>query len=323
MRNVLVTGGAGFIGHHLCRYLKGLGYQVYGVDIKPLEESWGNPTDYDVYEQVDLRNYLSAHKLMFMGEFDDVYALAADMGGMGFIGEESNNMAIMRNNSLININTLNTAKRCGVSRYLFTSSACVYPEHLQLATDASPLKEHDAYPALPDTVYGWEKLFSEILASQYAPYMDIRIARFHNIFGPEGSWDDGREKLPAAACRKVAMAKGDHDIEVWGDGEQTRSFCYIDDCLEMLYALMNSDYDQPLNIGTDRSVTVNEMFDIVADIAGIKISKVHDLTKPQGVRGRNADLSLMKKVLGIEPIYTLEAGLEKTYRWIAEELNNG
>ena len=252
---------------------------------------------------------------------DEVYALAADMGGMGFIS--AHHAEILYNNSLINLNTIEAARVHDVSRYLYTSSACIYPEHLQTEADVKPLREEDAYPAAPQDAYGWEKLVSERLCTHYREDygLDTRIVRFHNIFGEKGTWEGGREKAPAALCRKIATAKltGNPEIEIWGDGEQTRSFCYIEDCVEGLYRLMRSDFVEPLNLGQDRMVSINELADIVASIAGIEIVKKH-IDGPMGVRGRNSDNSKLKSVLGWEPQVSLEAGLDRTYKWIEEEV---
>jgi GDP-D-mannose 3',5'-epimerase len=248
---------------------------------------------------------------------DEVYALAADMGGMGFIS--ANHAAILHNNALINVHTLEAARTNGVRRYLYTSSACIYPEYRQMAAEVTPLKEEDAYPAQPQDAYGWEKLIAERLCLYYrGEYgLETRIVRFHNIFGPYGTWQGGREKAPAALCRKVAVAKltGNPQVEIWGDGEQTRSFCYIDDCITGLYKLMRSDYPAPLNLGQDRLVSINQLVDIIAEIAGIRIVKKH-IPGPQGVRGRNSDNTRLRQVLGWEPEVCLEEGLARTYPWI-------
>jgi nucleoside-diphosphate-sugar epimerase len=313
---VLVTGAGGFIGSHLVSFLKEKGYWVRGVDIKEPEFS---STDADEFQLLDLRRWENC--LAASEGIDEVYALAADMGGMGFIS--SHHAQILHNNSLINIHTLDAAREAGVKRYLYTSSACIYPEHLQTAADVVPLKESDAYPAYPQDAYGWEKLITERLCTHYAEDYGIetRIVRFHNIFGPLGTYEGGREKAPAAMCRKIANAKltGDHEIEIWGDGEQTRSFCYIDDCLEGIYRLMHSDYREPLNLGQDRMVTINQLADIVANIAGIEVTKRH-VDGPQGVRGRNSDNSKLREVLGWEPQVSLEDGLAATYSWIEAQL---
>ena len=313
---ILVTGAGGFIGNHLITYLKGKGYWVRGVDIKHPEFS---ETDADEFELLDLRrwdNCLQATRGM-----DAVYALAADMGGMGFIS--SNHSQILHNNTLINVHTLDAARVNGIKRYLFTSSACVYPEYLQEEANVKPLKEEDAYPAQPQDAYGWEKLIIERLCSHYRDDFGIetRIVRFHNIFGPLGTWEGGREKAPAALCRKIAEAKltGNPEVEIWGDGEQTRSFCYIDDCLTGIYKLMQSNYHIPLNLGQDRLVTINELADIIAGIAGVQIEKKH-VTGPQGVRGRNSDNSRLRKVLDWEPEISLEEGFAHTYPWIEENV---
>jgi nucleoside-diphosphate-sugar epimerase len=243
------------------------------------------------------------------------------MGGMGFIS--AHHALILYNNSLINLHTLESARVNGVSRYLYTSSACIYPEHLQEHANVTPLKEDDAYPAYPQDAYGWEKLVSERLCMHYRDDYGIetRTVRFHNIFGEKGTWDGGREKAPAAMCRKIANAKltGNNVIDIWGDGEQTRSFCYIDDCVEGIYRLMRSDHHEPLNLGQDRMVTINELADIIANAAGTTIQKKH-IDGPQGVRGRNSDNTKLREVLGWEPAISLEDGLAKTYSWIEKEV---
>lgn len=315
MKKVLVTGAGGFIGHHLVKYLKAKRYWVRGVDIKPPEYE---QTAGDEFELLDLRRW--AECLQAVRGIDEVYNLAADMGGIGFI--ESHKAQIMHNSVLINMHMLEAARVQGASKFLFTSSACIYPGYKQNSPDVTPLKEADAYPADAEDGYGWEKLFTERQCRHYWEDYGLKtyVLRFHNIFGPLGTYEGGREKSPAAICRKIAVAKPDDEIEVWGDGHQTRSYCYVEDCVEGIYRLMQSDFHDPLNLGQDRLVSINQLVDIVAEIAGKRIRKRHDLTKPQGVRGRNADLTLMKKTLGWEPRVSLEEGLTETYKWIREQL---
>lgn len=312
----LVTGAGGFIGNHLVACLKTQGYWVRGVDTKLPEYG---ASEADDFELLDLRGWDNC--LRATRDVEEVYALAADMGGMGFI--TTHHAEILYNNALINFHTLEAARLNGVRRYLYSSSACIYPDYLQESADVKPLKEEDAYPAQPQDAYGWEKLITERLCQHYqADYgMETRIVRFHNIFGPLGTWQGGREKAPAAMCRKVAMAKlaGDTEIEIWGDGEQTRSFCYVDDCVEGIYRLMRSDYREPLNLGQDRLLSINELADIIADIAGVRITKRH-IAGPQGVRGRNSDNTRLRDVLGWEPQVPLEEGLSRTYKWIEGEV---
>jgi len=313
---ILVTGAGGFIGHHLVRYLKNKGYWVRGVDIKYPEFS---PKDEaDEFLLLDLRDFRNAQEAV--KGVDKVFALAANMGGIGFITEVK--AEVMRDNVLINVNIAEASRLAGVKRLFYSSSACIYPTYKQEDADVTALKESDAYPADPDNEYGWEKLFSERLYKSYhEDYgLEVRIARFHNIYGPEGTYDGGREKAPAALSRKIAKAKDNDTIEVWADGQQTRSFCYIDDCLEGVYRLMESDYREPLNIGSDRLVTIDEMVDIIAKIANKNIGKNHLLDKPQGVRGRNSDNTLCQQVLGWTPKVSLEEGLVPTYKWIEGEV---
>lgn len=312
MPTALVTGAGGFIGHHLVTFLKAQGYWVRGVDIKLPEYT---ETDADEFQVLDLRRW--ANCLEATRGIDEVYALAADMGGMGFIS--AHHADILHNNVLISTHTLEAATKNGVQRYLYTSSACVYPDYKQKTADVTPLREEDAYPAEPQDAYGWEKLITERLCMHYGleKGIETRVVRFHNIFGPYGTWDGGREKAPAALCRKVAVAKltGDNAVEIWGDGEQTRSFCYIDDCVQGIFKLMRSDYREPLNLGQDRLISINGLADLVADIAGVRIEKRH-ISGPQGVRGRNSDNTRLRDVLGWEPSISLEEGLARTYPWI-------
>lgn len=315
-KKVAVTGAGGFIGHHLVTYLRKKGYFVRGIDLKLPEYK---TSDADEFLLLDLRkkeNALEATKGV-----DYVYALAADMGGMGYIS--SHNALILYNNATINLNTLESARINKVKRLFYSSSACIYPEYKQIKANLAPLKEEDAYPAQPQDAYGWEKLFTELIAQYYKEDygLETRVARFHNIFGPFGTWDGGREKAPAAICRKVAVAKlaGKNEIEIWGDGKQTRSFCYIEDCTKGIYKLMMSDFSEPLNIGQDRMVTIDQLVDIISEIAGVKLKKNH-IPGPQGVRGRNSDNSKLKEILKWEPEISLEKGLEKTYKWIEKQV---
>ena len=316
MTRILVTGAGGFIGHHLVSYLKRRGDWVRGVDrVRPHYA----PSDADDFRELDLREPAAAREAV--SGVDHVYALAADMGGMGYIS--ANHARILHDNASINLNTLDAARQANVARYLFTSSACVYPEFKQTDALVTPLKEDDAYPAQPQDAYGWEKLIAERLCTHYREdyALETRIVRFHNIFGPLGTWMGGREKAPAAMCRKVAVAKitGATEIEIWGDGEQTRSFCYIDDCVDGLVRLMASDYQEPLNLGQDRLVSINQLADLVCSIAGVTLARRH-VEGPQGVRGRNSDNTRLRAVLGWEPRVSLEDGLARTYTWIEEEV---
>jgi GDP-D-mannose 3', 5'-epimerase len=297
-------------------WLKERRYWVRGVDVKHPEFA---ASEADEFELRDLR--LWEQCLAATRDVDEVYALAADMGGMGYIS--SHNAEILRNNALISVHTLEAARLNGVKRYLYSSSACVYPEYLQTEAHVRPLREEDAYPAQPQDAYGWEKLVTERLCTYYREDFDIetRIVRFHNIFGPLGTWDGGREKAPAALCRKIARAKlsGNPELTVWGDGQQTRSFCYIDDCVKGIHMLMQSDYRDPLNLGQDRMVSITELADIIAGIAGIQVVK-RFVPGPQGVRGRNSDNARLRQVLGWEPEVSLEDGLARTYSWIEDQV---
>jgi GDP-D-mannose 3',5'-epimerase len=312
---VLVTGAGGFIGHHLVTYLKQRGYWVRGVDLKEPEYT---DTDADEFQLLDLRRWDDC--LVATRGVDQVYALAADMGGMGFIS--SNHATILRNNALINLHTLEAARINGIGRYLFSSSACIYPDHLQTDAEVKPLKEEDAYPANPQDAYGWEKLVAERLCEYYTGEYGLvtRTVRFHNIYGPYGTYDGGREKAPAALCRKVALAEPGEDVEIWGDGEQTRSFCYVDDCVEGIYRLMQSDHGEPLNLGTDHLVSINELARLIIQISGKRDLTLRHVDGPQGVRGRNSDNTHLREVLGWEPRISLEEGLQETYRWIEKRV---
>ena len=312
----LVAGAGGFIGHHLVNRLKDEGHWVRGVDVKQPEFA---PSAADEFRLLDLREFENCQQAT--EGMEDVYQLAADMGGIGYIS--ANHALLVRNNTLINSHMLEAARQAGTSRYLYTSSACVYPGFLQDDADVSPLRETQAIPADPEKGYGWEKLFAEQLATYYHEEFGLstRIVRFHNIYGPLGTYDGGREKAPAAICRKVALAKQNGSIAVWGDGEQTRSFCYIDDCVEGLRRLMESNCVVPVNLGSDEMVTVNELVAAVCEAAGKRLRIEHDLTRPQGVRGRNSDNSLLTKTLGWQPRTTLADGIKVTYDWIAAQVS--
>jgi len=315
--NILVTGAGGFIGHHLIKYLKSRGYWVRGVDLKLPEYEESSADEFDILDLRRRDNCLVATK-----RIDHVYNLAADMGGIGYITAYLADIA--RNNILINTHMLEAAQINNVQRFFYSSSACIYPSYMQTSSDVTPLKESDAYPADPEEGYGWEKLFAEKMCQYYTnDYgLETRVARFHNVYGPLGTYDGGKEKAPAAICRKIANAHDEDEIEVWGDGEQTRSFMYIDDCTEGIYRIMQSDISNPLNLGMDVMVSINQLVDIISSISGKKITKKHDLTKPQGVRGRNSDNSLLNTLLEWEPTVSLSDGLETTYFWIENQMKN-
>jgi len=315
MKKVLVTGGHGFIGSHLVNYLKGKGHWVRSVDVATISFL---ETKEDDFLQLDLRSLPNCLKAV--EDVDYVYHLAANMGGIGYISEL--NAEIMRDNSLININMLEACSIMKTERIFFSSSACVYPKFLQITPNVKGLKESDAVPADCDSAYGWEKLYAEKLFKSYEKDhgLQVRIARFHNIYGPFTTFDGGQEKYPAALCRKVAQAKDGGSIVLWGDGQQTRSYTYISDCFEAVYMLMQSGFSDPLNIGTDDLISVDDLARLVMTIAGKKLTIEHDLTKPQGVRGRNADLTLVRNVLGWEPKVTLKEGMVKLYRWVEQQL---
>lgn len=312
---VLVTGAGGFIGHHLVSRLRSEGRWVRGVDLKYPEYA---PTEANEFEILDLRRWDSC--LQATRGVDEVYNLAADMGGIGYITAYLADIA--HNNVLINAHMLEASRIHRVRKFLFSSSACVYAQARQKDAAVVPLKEEDAHPADPEPGYGWEKLYTEQLCLYYAHdyHLDVRLVRFHNVYGPLGTYEGGKEKAPAAISRKVALAENGKEIEIWGDGRQTRSYMYVDDCVEGLLRLMASHHDQPLNLGTEELVSVDELVDLISAIAGKRLRKKHDLGKPQGVRGRNSDNTRLRQVLGWEPPTRLQQGLPLTYHWIEEEL---
>lgn len=318
MKNALVCGAGGFIGGHLVQRLKTEGYWVRGVDLK--ENEFGN-MDADDFVLGDLRDPALCASL-FDRPFDEVYQLAADMGGAGYIFTGEHDADVMHNSALINLNIAKLCAEHRVGRVFYSSSACIYPEYNQRDPQNPKCSEDSAYPAAPDSEYGWEKLFSErmYLAFMRNYGLEVRIARLHNIFGPQGTWRGGREKAPAAICRKVAEAEDGGEIEIWGDGKQTRSFLYVDECIEGIRRLMASDFPGPVNIGSEEMVTIDQLVDLVCEIAGKRLRKRYDLSKPQGVRGRNSDNRLIREKLGWEPTMPLKEGLERTYRWIEEQV---
>jgi GDP-D-mannose 3',5'-epimerase len=315
-RRLLVTGAGGFIGHHLLKRLKADGHWVRGVDLKYPEYESSPADDFEILDLRRWDNCLIATR----GDVDEVYNLAADMGGIGYISAFHADIA--RNNTLINTHMLEASRQNGVKRFLFSSSACVYAQGKQKNADVIALREEDAFPAEPEPGYGWEKLYTEELCRYYwHDYkFETRIVRFHNVYGPLGTYDGGKEKAPAAICRKVALAQDGDEIEVWGDGKQTRSFMYVDDCVEGLVRIMASEYRDALNLGTDELVTIDQLVDLVSETAGKRFRKRHNLQGPQGVRGRNSDNSRLREVLRWEPSITLRRGLEQTYPWIEQEV---
>jgi GDP-D-mannose 3',5'-epimerase len=315
IRRAVVTGAGGFIGHHMVRFLKASGYWVRGVDIAA--PAFGD-TEADEFHLIDLRDLEGCRTAT--RQVDEVYQLAADMGGIGYITEFRADVA--RNNVLINAHMLEASRENRVSRFFFSSSACIYPLYRQESPDVTPLKEEDAFPAEPEEGYGWEKLYAEKMCQYYLEEGKLltRVARFHNIYGPFGTFEGGREKAPAAICRKLALARDGDEIEVWGDGKQTRSFMFVDDCVEGIHRILHSDHPHPLNLGRDDLISVDDLVDLVARIAGKTVRKRHQVDAPQGVRGRNSDNSRLREVLDWEPTIPLEVGLERTYRWIRSAL---
>ncbi len=313
MQKALVAGAGGFIGGHLVKRLKAEGYWVRGVDFKNHEYAKTKANDFVIG---DLRDPVICRKVVDQ-PFDEVYQLAADMGGAGFVFSGNHDADIMHNSALINLNMIEACYRAKVKKMFYSSSACIYPEYNQRDPDNPKCSEDSAYPAAPDSEYGWEKLFSERLYLAFARNygMNIRIARFHNIFGPEGSWKDGREKAPAAFCRKIAETPDGGEIDMWGDGKQTRSFLYIDECLEGVRRLMKSDFTGPVNIGSEEMVSINQLAQMIMDIAGKKLTVKH-VPGPLGVRGRNSDNRMMEEKLGWKPSEPLKNGLKESYRWI-------
>jgi nucleoside-diphosphate-sugar epimerase len=312
----MVTGAGGFIGSHLVKRLKREGYWVRAVDLKRPEFSESAADEFVVGDLRDPR--LVEHLVRGM---DRVYQLAADMGGAGYLFTGDNDADVMHNSMMINLNVLESGVHAGVKRFFYSSSACVYPEYNQLDPDNPNCEESSTYPASPDSEYGWEKLFSERLYLAYGRNhkVDVRIARFHNIFGPEGTWDGGREKVPAAMCRKIAMTPDGGEIEIWGDGQQTRSFLYIDECVEGVHRLMESDFAGPVNIGSDEMITINQLAYAIMQIAGKSLALRH-IKGPLGVRGRNSDNRLIEQALGWRPSRRVEEGLAATYAWIAQQV---
>ena len=320
-KTILVCGAGGFIGTHLVNDLKDKGHTVIGVDIKePLYED--SRCD-DFYKQ-DLRQAEMVDFIFSQHKFDEVYQLAADMGGAGYIFIGDNDADIMHNSASINLNVLESCRKNKVTKVFYSSSACMYPEHNQLDPDNPDLAEDTAYPANPDSDYGWEKLFSERLYLAYGRCynMNVKIARFHNIFGPQGSWNNGKEKAPAALCRKVAMAEHDGVIEVWGPGNQTRSFLFIDECVEGIQRIMESDLTEPVNLGSTRKISINELVLLIAERSNKRVT-IKDIDGPRGVMGRTSDNKMIKEKIDWAPDEDLETGIDKTYSWILTQIESG
>lgn len=317
MKRILVCGAGGFIGGHLVNRLKSDGNWVRGVDLK--ENEYGN-TNSDEFIIGDLRDPEIAKKVV--KGIDEVYQLAADMGGAGYIFTGEHDADVMNNSALCNLNVLGAVQKEGVKKIFYSSSACMYPEYNQMDPNNPKCSEESAYPAAPDSEYGWEKLFSERLYLSYQRNygIDVRIARFHNIFGPQGTWNGGKEKAPAAMCRKAAQAKDNSSIEVWGDGKQTRSFLYIDECVEAVIRLMNSDFTGPVNIGSEEMISINDFAQMAIDLSGKKLI-IKNIEGPTGVRGRNSDNKLLQEKLNWQPSLSLLEGMQKTYQWIEQQIN--
>jgi len=323
MKHCLVLGAGGFIGNHLVNKLVEQGHWVRGVDIKTPEYSKTKANEFLTFDLRKNKLVTESFDCCPNGEgFDEVYQLAADMGGAGYIFSGDHDADVMHNSALINLHVCENAVQFKAKKVFYSSSACMYPEHNQLDPNNPNCEESSAYPANPDSEYGWEKLFSErlYLAFNRNHNLDVRIARFHNIFGPYGSWNNGKEKAPAAVCRKVAQAEDSGEVEIWGDGKQTRSFLYIDECLEAVERLMNSDFKGPVNIGSEEMITINQLVDKVSKIAGKSLIKKH-IPGPLGVRGRNSDNKLIKEKLGWCPSLPVEYGLQKTYAWINAQVH--
>ncbi len=316
MKKALVLGAGGFIAHHIAKRLKREGFWVRGADLKLPRFSESPCDDFMVG---DLRDQLFVKEVVDQ-KFDEVYQLAADMGGAGYIFTGENDADVMTNSALINLNILDSAFKTDSKRIFYSSSACIYPEYNQLDPDNPKCSEDSAYPAAPDSEYGWEKLFSERMYASYARNkgMEVRVARYHNIYGPEGSWNDGKEKAPAALCRKVAMVDASGEIEVWGDGIQTRSFLYVDDCVEATITLTRSDFAGPVNIGSEEMISINNLALLIGEVSGKEI-KINNIPGPEGVRGRNSDNRLIGEKLNWQPKYTLRQGIEQTYPWIEQQ----